>query len=110
MGHSGSQSRICRCDLCLSRVVDVLVLHICLAIHLSTEVVVLGRRYVVCCVFVWNLRSIVVASPALVPHYILWRSLGYIDLGDLRLCTPSRLLFPQSVGAAFLVFCLRDLF
>ena len=26
--------------------------------------------------------------------------------GGLRWCTPSRLLFPQSVGAAILVFCL----
>ena len=89
---------------------DVSVSHICLAIRLSTEVVVLDRLYVACCVFVWNLRSIVVASPALVLRYILWQSLDYIDLGDLRLRTPSRLLFPQSVGAAFLVFCLRDLF
>ena len=110
MGHSDSQSHICRCGLCLSRVVDVLVLHICPAIRLSTEVVVLGCLYVACCVFVWNLRSIVVASPVLVLRYIPWRSLDYIDLGDLRLCTPSRLLFPQSVGAAFLVFCLWDLF
>ena len=93
MGYSGSQSHICRCGLDLSRVMDVSESHICLAIRLSIVVVVLDRLYVACCVFVWNLRSIVVASPVLVPHCILWRSRGCIDLGEIFDCVRPRVYF-----------------
>ena len=80
--------------------------HSCRAIPLSTEVMVWDHLDVGCYFAVSFRRSSDVASLGLVLHCIQLKSFLCTYLGGLRWYTPSRLLFPQSVGAEILVFCL----
>ena len=76
------------------------------ATPLSTGVVVLDLLGVWRYALVSCLRSNGVASLELVLHYIRLENLPQTCLGGPLSCTPSRLRFPQIVGAAISVFWL----